>query len=218
MNIEGLGPEWIEQLVEKGLVKSLADLYRLKKEELVQLERMGDKLAQNILDAVAGSKKTTLPRFINALGIKHVGESTAKALADHFGTLEKLQAATAEEIEETPDVGPTVAAAIRKFLDDSRNAALIRQLLEAGIEFKAPERAGDSLTGQVIVFTGGLEQMSRDEAKALAQSHGAKTADSVSKTVTLVVAGPGAGSKLDKAAKLGIKVVDEGAFLKMIGR
>jgi DNA ligase (NAD+) len=218
MNIEGLGPEWIEQLVGKGLVKSLADLYALDQARLLTLERMGEKLAQNMLSAIAGSKKTTLPRFINALGIKHVGEATAKALADHFGSLEKLQKATAEEIEETPDVGPTVAAAIRKFLDDSRNVALIRQLLEAGIEFKAPERAGDHLTGQVIVFTGGLEQVTRDEAKALAQAHGARTADSVSKTVTLVVAGPGAGSKLDKATKLGIKVVDEGAFLKMIGR
>jgi len=217
MNIEGLGPEWIEQLVEKGLVKSLADLYRLDPAKLLTLERMGEKLAQNMLGAIAGSKKTTLPRFINALGIKHVGESTAKALADHFGSLEKLQAATVEEIEETPDVGPTVAASIRKFLDDSRNGDLIRQLIEAGIEFKAPEKKGDALAGQVIVFTGGLEQMSRDEAKALAQAHGAKTAESVSKTVTLVVAGPGAGSKLEKATKLGIKVVDEGAFLKLIG-
>jgi len=179
---------------------------------------MGEKLAQNILNAIAGSKKTTLDRFINALGIKHVGESTAKALANHFGLLEKVQAATTEEIEETPDVGPTVAAAIRKFFDDSRNAELIRQLLKFGIEFKAPEKKGDALAGQVIVFTGGLDQKTRDEAKELAQAHGAKTADSVSKTVTLVVAGPGAGSKLEKATKLGIKVVDEGAFLKLIGR
>ena len=218
MNIEGLGPEWIEQLVERGLVRSLADLYALDAAKLLTLERMGEKLAQNMLTAIAGSKKATLPRFVNALGIKHVGESTAKALADHFGTLDKLQAATAEEIEETPDVGPTVAASIRKFLDDSRNVALIRQLREAGIEFQAPEKKGDALAGQVIVFTGGLEQMTRDEAKELAQSHGAKTAETVSKTVTLVVAGPGAGSKLDKATKLGIKVVDEGAFLKMVGR
>jgi DNA ligase (NAD+) len=171
-----------------------------------------------MLDAVEGSKKTTLPRFINALGIKHVGEATARALAEHFGSLEKLQAASAEEIEETQDVGPTVAESIRKFLDDSRNVKLIRQLLDAGITFKAPERAGDGLAGQVIVFTGGFESMSRDEAKALAQSHGAKTSDSVSKTVPLVVAGPGAGSKLEKATKLGIKVLDEGAFLKLIGR
>jgi DNA ligase (NAD+) len=218
MNIEGFGPEWIEQLVGAGLLKSLADLYSLKKEDLVTLERMGDKLAQNMLAAVARSKKTTLPRFINALGIKHVGEATAQALADHFGSLEKLQAASAEQIEETPDVGPTVAEAIRTFFDDARNVTLIRQLLDAGIEFKAPQRAGTGLEGQVIVFTGGMETMSRDDAKALAQSHGAKTADSVSKTVTLVVAGPGAGSKLEKATKLGIKVLDEGAFLKLIGR
>jgi DNA ligase (NAD+) len=218
MNIEGLGPEWIEQLVGAGLLKSLADLYSLQKEELLQLPRMGDKLAQNMLDAIAGSKKTTLPRFINALGIKHVGEATARALAEHFGSLQKLQAASAEEIEETQDVGPTVAESIRTFLDDSRNVTLIRQLLDAGIEFKAPERAGSGLAGQLIVFTGGFDSMSRDEAKALAQSHGAKTSDSVSKNVTLVVAGPGAGSKLEKANKLGIKVLDEGAFLKLIGR
>ncbi len=218
MNIEGLGPEWIEQLVGTGMLKSLADLYSLRKEELLKLPRMGEKLAQNMLDAIEGSKKTTLPRFINALGIKHVGEATARALADHFGSLEKLQAASAEDIEETQDVGPTVAESIRKFLDDSRNEMLIRQLLEAGIEFKAPERAGSGLAGQVIVFTGGFDSMSRDEAKALAQSHGAKTSDSVSKNVTLVVAGPSAGSKLEKATKLGIKVMDEGAFLKLIGR
>jgi DNA ligase (NAD+) len=218
MNIEGLGPEWIEQLVHAGLLRSLADLYALRKEDLQKLPRMGDKLAQNMLDAIAGSKKTTLPRFINALGIKHVGEATARALAEHFGSLGKLEAASREEIEETPDVGPAVAESIRKFLDDSRNARLIRQLLDAGVEFKAPERAGAGLAGQLIVFTGGFDSMSRDEAKALAQSHGAKTSDSVSKNVTLVVAGPGAGSKLEKANKLGIKVLDEGAFLKLIGR
>ncbi|MBI3854344.1 MAG: NAD-dependent DNA ligase LigA [Planctomycetes bacterium] len=218
MNIEGLGPEWIEQFVDTGIVKTLADLYSLRKEDLLKLERMGEKLAQNMLDAIAGSKQPTLPRFINALGIKHVGEATARALADHFGSLEKLQAASLEELQETPDVGPAVAASIRQFLDDPRNAALIRQLRDAGIAFKAPERAGDQLAGQVIVFTGGLERVTRDEAKALAQSHGAKTAESVSRTVTLVVAGPGAGSKLEKANKLGIKVVDEGAFLKLIGR
>lgn len=218
MNIEGLGPEWIEQLVGRGLVKNLADLYSLKKEQLLTLDRMGERLAQNMLDAVAGSKKTTLPRFINALGIKHVGEATARALADHFGTLERFQGATLEELQETADVGPAVAGSIRKFMEDSRNQTLIGQLVDSGVECKAPERAGDKLTGQVIVFTGGFDSMTRDEAKALAQAHGAKTSDSVSKSVTLIVAGPGAGSKLEKAGKLGIKVVDEGAFLKLIGR
>lgn len=218
MDIEGIGPEWVEQFVEKGLVKTVADLYGLTAEKLKTLERMGDKLAQNMLGAIAGSKKTTLPRFVNALGIKHVGEATARALADHFGDLGKLRKATVEELEETPDVGPAVAASIREFFEEPRNQAVIDALLAAGVEFKAPERKGDALAGQVVVFTGGLEQMTRDEAKALAQAHGAKTADSVSKAVTLVVAGPGAGSKLEKANKLGIKVVDEGAFLKLIGR
>jgi DNA ligase (NAD+) len=218
MNIEGLGPEWIEQLVGKGLLRSLADLYALDQEKLLTLERMGEKLAQNMLAAIAGSKKSTLLRFLNALGIKHVGEATAAALAEHFGDVKRLRTATVEELEEVRDVGPAVAESIHRFFNDGRNVAVVEQLLAAGIEFKAPEKKGDALAGQVIVFTGGLEQMTRDEAKALAQAQGAKTAETVSKTVTLVVAGPGAGSKLEKANKLGIKVVDEGAFLKLIGR
>jgi DNA ligase (NAD+) len=218
MNIEGFGPEWIEQLVDKGLLKTVADLYSLEKEKLLTLERMGDKLAQNLLDAVAGSKKTTLPRFLNALGIKQVGEATAAALAEHFGGIDAIRTASAEDLEGVRDVGPKVAGSIHAFFGDPRNQKLVDQLLAAGIELKAPEKKGDELAGQVIVFTGGLDQLSRDEAKALTLAHGGKTADSVSKTVTLVVAGPGAGSKLDKANKLGIKVVDEGAFLKLIGR
>jgi DNA ligase (NAD+) len=218
MNIEGLGPEWIEQLVGKGLVRSLADLYAIDQERLLTLDRMGEKLAQNMLAAIAGSKKSTLPRFLNALGIKQVGEATAAALAEHFGDVKRLRTATVEELEEVRDVGPAVAESIHRFFNDGRNVAVVEQLLAAGIEFKAPEKKGDELAGQVIVFTGGLEHMTRDEAKALAQAQGAKTAESVSKTVTLVVAGPGAGSKLEKANKLGIKVLDEGAFLKLIGR
>ncbi|HZE97085.1 MAG TPA: NAD-dependent DNA ligase LigA [Planctomycetota bacterium] len=218
MNIEGFGPEWIEQLVDKGMLKTVADLYSLETKKLLTLERMGEKLAQNLLDAVAGSKRATLPRFLNALGIKHVGESTAAVLAEHFGGIEPIRKATLEQLEEVRDIGPAVAASIFKFFQDARNLKLIDQLLAAGIEFKAPKKKGDQLAGQVIVFTGGLDQMTRDEAKALTLAHGGKTADSVSKTVTLVVAGPGAGSKLDKATKLGIKIVDEGAFLKLIGR
>ncbi|HLY08552.1 MAG TPA: NAD-dependent DNA ligase LigA [Planctomycetota bacterium] len=218
MNIEGFGPEWIEQLVNRGLLASVADLYRLKKEKLLTLERMGEKLAQNLLDAVAGSKKTTLPRFLNALGIKHVGEATAAALAEHFEGLGALRTASIEQLEEVRDVGPAVAASIHRFFRDGRNLEVVDQLLEAGIEFRGPEKKGVALAGQVLVFTGGLDQLTRDEAKALAVAHGGKTAESISKTVTLVVAGPGAGSKLDKATKLGIKIVDEGAFLKLIGR
>lgn len=218
MNIEGLGPEWIDQLVEKGLVRTVADLYGLDKGKLLLLERMGEKLAQNMLDAVAGSKPTTLPRFIHALGIKHVGEATARALAEQFGALDRLQGASLAELQETPDVGPAVAESIRKFMDDARNQTVIRQLLDAGITFQTPRTESDVLAGQVVVFTGGLERMTRDEAKASVVAHGGKSADSISKAVTLVVAGPGAGSKLEKANKLGIKVLDEGAFLKLIGR
>jgi DNA ligase (NAD+) len=220
MNIEGFGPEWIEQLVDKKLVTSVADLYRLSTKELNKdkIERMGERLAQKMLDAVAGSKKTTLSRFLNALGIKHVGEATAAALAEHFGGIEAIRTATVEQLEEVRDVGTAVAESIRRFFEDRRNVDVVDQLLKAGIEFKAPEKKGDALAGQVIVFTGGLDQMSRDEAKALTLAHGGKTAETVSKTVTLVVAGPGAGSKLEKATKLGITVIDEAAFLKRIGR
>jgi len=217
MNIEGFGEEWIEQLVEKGLLTSVADLYRLEKARLLEFERMGEKLAQNLLDAVARSTKTTLPRFLNALGIKHVGEATAAALADHFGSIERIRNATLEELQETRDVGPAVAATIFRFFRDNKNNAVVNDLL-AKISIQGPERKGEQLAGEVIVFTGGLEQMTRDEAKALAVAHGGKSADTVSKTVTLVVAGPGAGSKLDKAKKLGIMVVNEGDFLKRIGR
>jgi len=218
MNIEGFGPEWIEQLVNKGFLVTVADLYSLEKEKLLTLDRMGEKLAQNLLDAVAGSRKTTLPRFLNALGIKQVGEATAAALAEHFGGVEPLRKASVEELEEVRDVGPAVAESIHRFFQDARNVKVVEQLLKAGIEFRAPEKKGEQLAGEIIVFTGGLDQMTRDEAKALTVAHGGKTADTVAKTVTLVVAGPGAGSKLEKATKLGITVIDEAAFLKRIGR
>ncbi len=218
MNIEGLGPEWIDQFVDKGFVKSVADLYALDKTRLLTLERMGEKLAQNMLDAIAGSKKTTLQRFLNALGIRQVGTATANALADHFGEIGKIRAASLEELQDVQDVGPTVAAEIRSFFDDAKNGKVADALLKAGIEFKQPERKSEALSGQVVVFTGGFDRMTRDEAKQFVLENGGKSADSISKTVTLVVAGPGAGSKLEKAAKLGIKVIDEGAFLNLIGR
>jgi DNA ligase (NAD+) len=217
MNIEGIGPEWIDQFVDRGFLMSVADLYALDQERLLTLERMGEKLAQNMLDAIAGSKAPTLARFLNALGIRHVGEATAGALADHFGSVEKLAEATVEGLQEVPDVGPAVAESIRAFFADARNRKVVDKLLDHGIRFKQPERKSDRLKGEVVVFTGGLETMTRDEARALALENGGKTADSVSKAATLVVAGPGAGSKLEKARKLGIKVIDERAFLKLVG-
>lgn len=218
MNIEGLGPEWIEKFVDLGLVKSPADLYALDEARLRTLERMGEKLAQNLLSSVAASRRTTLARFINALGIRHVGEATAGALAEHFGSVERLRDATLEQLEEVGDVGPAVAASVRRFFDDPGNAGRVEALLACGIEIRPPERKGDVLSGQVVVFTGGLEELTRDGAKQLVQELGGKTADTVSKTVTLVVAGPGAGSKLEKAVKLGIRILDERAFLTLVGR
>jgi DNA ligase (NAD+) len=218
MNIEGLGPEWIDQFVDRGFLKSVADLYALDREQLLSLERMGEKLASNLLQAIEGSKRTTLARFLNALGIRQVGEATASALAAHFGTLEAVAKASPEELQKVQDVGPKVAEALRAFFQGPRNAEVIARLLERGVALRAPEKKTDLLAGEVVVFTGGLEAMTRDEAKALVQANGGKTADGVSKTVTLVVAGPGAGSKLDKARKLGINVLDERAFLKKLGR
>jgi DNA ligase (NAD+) len=218
MNIEGIGPEWIEQFVDRGFVTSVADLYELDAGRLLTLERMGEKLARNMLASIAGSKETTLPRFLNALGIKHVGEATAAALADHLGSIEKVRGASPEELQEVPDVGPKVAESIAEFFREKRNLEVIDKLLRLGVRFRQPERRSETLAGEVVVFTGGLDALTRDEAKALVQEHGGRVADGISKTVTLVVAGPGAGSKLDKARKLGIKTVDEAAFLKLVGR
>ncbi len=218
MNIEGIGPEWIDQFEDRGLVKSVADLYALDRPRLMELERMGEKLAGNMIGAIEGSKRTTLARFLNALGIRQVGEATAAALAGHFGDLEAVRKASVEEFQKVQDVGPKVAECIRAFFGEPRNLDVIGKLLARGVGFKPQERRGDLLAGQVVVFTGGLEAMTRDEAKALVAENGGKTADGVSKTVTLVVAGPGAGTKLDKARKLGIKTLDERAFLEMLGR
>ncbi len=213
MNIEGLGPEWIEQFVDRGLVKDASGLYRLEAKQLLGLERMGEKLAANLLAAIDASRKSTLPRFLNALGIRQVGEATAAALADHFGELDRIASATVEELQEVPDVGPIVAESIRDFFASAANRAVVKRLREAGIELGKPAPKGDAFAGQVVVFTGGLERMTRDEARQKVQELGGRTADSISKTVTLVVAGPGAGAKLDKARKLGINVIDEAAFL-----
>lgn len=216
MNIEGIGPEWIEILVDRGFLKDVADLYYIKEEDLLTLPRMGEKLARKMLNAIELSKKTTLPRFINALGIRHVGEATAAALSDHFGSIDKVEKATVDELQEVADVGPRVAEAIREFFDREEHRKVIGKLLSAGIQYVQPEKKSDRLAGWVVVFTGGLESLSREEAKRLVQEHGGKTADSVSKSVTLVVAGPGAGSKLDKARKLEIKVITEQEFLALV--
>ncbi|HEU4338638.1 MAG TPA: NAD-dependent DNA ligase LigA [Planctomycetota bacterium] len=215
MDIEGLGPEWIDVLVDKKLIASAADLYSLKKEKLLELDRMGDKLADNLLASIEKSRTTTLPRFLNALGIQQVGEATASALADHFGDIDKLTDATEEDLQAVPDVGPIVATCIRDFFQGKQNRAELKRLLKE-VAISKPKLKSRSLEGQVVVFTGGLERMTRDDAKRLVVENGGRTADGVSKTATLVVAGPGAGAKLDKAKKLGLKTVTEKEFFGMI--
>jgi DNA ligase (NAD+) len=218
MDIEGLGEQLIEQLVDRGLVTTPADFYKLGLIALAELDRMAEKSAQNVLDALAHSKSTTLPRFIYALGIRHVGESTAKTLARHFGTLDALMAASEEEMLAVEDVGPVVAQSILGFFHDPLNRELIAQLRAAGVHWdeSVVERDAQPLTGKTFVLTGTLPNLKRDEAQALIEAAGGKVSGSVSKKTSYVVAGEEAGSKLVKAESLGIPVLDEEAFLQLL--
>jgi DNA ligase (NAD+) len=222
MDIEGLGEKLIEQLVEAGRVETPADLYTLTAEELAALERMGEKSAARLVRALQKSKRTTLPRFLFALGIRDVGEATARALAEHFGELPRIAAASAPEIEEVPDVGPVVAAHVRDFFDEPRNRKVIERLVAAGIEWPAlsARRASRDgpLAGETLVVTGTLESMTRDEAREAARNAGATVTDSVSRRTTLLVVGADPGSKLGKAQELGVRVIDEAGFRKLLDR
>jgi len=220
MDVEGLGEKVVAQLVAECGVRSPADVYGLTVERLAELERMGEKSAANLVAAIEASKSRPLARFVHALGIRQVGSSTARDLARRFGTLEALRAATKEQLLEVPDVGEIVADSIVAFFGEVRNRRVLDALHAAGVR-PIPEEAAATegpFVGKTIVFTGNLETMSRDEAKELAAKLGAKAAGSVSKKTDLVVAGPGAGSKLAKARELGVKVVDEQEFLRMIGK
>ena len=218
MDIEGLGEKLIDQFVENGLVRTPADLYRLEGECLSELPRVGEKSAQNLLDALQASKSTTLARFIYALGIREVGEATAQSLANHFGGLDALRDATPEVLEVVPDVGPIVAEKIAAYFDNPDNARAVDELVEVGIAWPAIEAVADSLplAGQTWVLTGSLEQMSRNEAKQKLTDLGAKVAGSVSGKTAQVVAGPGAGSKLVKAEQLEVPVMDEARFMELL--
>jgi DNA ligase (NAD+) len=216
MDIEGLGDKLVEQLVDAKLITTVADLYRLELVQLANLERMAEKSAQNLLDALQKSKQTTLPRFLFALGIHDVGEATALALANYFGDLDAIMAADLEKLQQVPDVGPVVAAHLVDFFATERNRDVIAQLRAAGISWPvivAQARDNLPLAGKTVVLTGNLESCSRDEAKARLQRLGAKVAGSVSKKTDYVIAGPGAGSKLTVAQELGIAILDEAAFL-----
>ena len=215
MDIEGLGDKLVDQLVDEGLVDNVAGLYRLQREQLLGLERMGEKSADNLLQALERSKRTSLPRFIFALGIREVGEATALALARHFGSWEALAQASEEQLLQVSDVGPVVADHLVQFFDSPSSMAVVEQLRAAGVSWPdlAVSAAELPLSGQTWVVTGKLEALGRDEARARLQALGAKVAGSVSAKTTCVVAGPGAGSKLARATELGVEVLDEAAFL-----
>ena len=221
LDIEGLGDKLVEQLVDVGIVSTPADLYKLGMSALVDLERMGAKSALNLLDAIERSKQTTLARFIYALGIRNVGETTAKDLARHFGSLDNLMTADEARLQQVPDVGPIVAQSVAAFLAEPHNREVIFQLRAAGVQWA--EHEGEPirelpLSGKTFVLTGTLPSMSRDETKAMLEALGAKVAGSVSKKTDYVVAGAEAGSKLDKALELGVPVLDETEFMSMVGR
>lgn len=218
MDIEGLGVKLIDQLVDKGLVKDVADIYYIKKEQLIELERMADKSAQNIIDAIEKSKTKPLSKFLYALGIRHVGETTAEDLARHFQRLDDFFDLSEEDLMEVEGIGPEVAASVYQFFRDKKNRESIALLKKAGvkvIEPKAKEKG--KLAGKTFLFTGALKTLERDEARTLVESLGGMTASSVSKKVDFVVVGEDPGSKFDKAKELGIKTLTEEEFKKMVG-
>jgi DNA ligase (NAD+) len=219
VEVEGLGDKLVDQLVDAGIVKTLPDLYRLGLTALAGLDRMAEKSGQNILEALEKSKQTTLARFVFGLGIRHVGEATAKALARHFGRLDALMHAPLEDLIEVEDVGPVVAQSIRTFFDQPHNCEVVEQLRACGVNWEEGDPTvmpPKALSGKTLVLTGTLPTLSREQAKERIEAAGAKVAGSVSKKTDYVVAGAEAGSKLEKASALGVKVLDEAGLLALL--
>ena len=221
LDIEGLGSKLIDQLVDNGLVRNPADLYQLTVGQLAGLDRMGERSAAKVVQAIEGSSETTLARFLHALGIRDVGEATAASLARHYRTLESLRRSPVEEIQEVPDVGPVTAAHIHAFFAEPRNAKVIDTLIRRGVRWSEQATgptANRRLNGKTFVLTGKLSAMSRDEARDQIRDLGGKVASSVSRNTDFVVVGEDAGSKLRKATELGVRIIEEEEFLKLIGR
>jgi DNA ligase (NAD+) len=217
MNIEGMGDSLVNQLADRGMVKNVADIYALTKEKLLSLERVGDKSAQNLLDEIEASKKLPLERVIYGLGVRFVGERTAELLAEHFGSLDAIAEASAEQLEEVPEVGERVSQAIAEFFAEKKNRDLVERLRAAGLRFKGEKKKrGTQLAGRTFVITGTLSQP-RDHFKDLIENAGGKVSGSVSKKTDYVLAGEEAGSKLDKAKELGVKVIGEKELLALLG-
>jgi DNA ligase (NAD+) len=219
MNIEGLGPKIIEQLLNEGLITDAADLYELKPGDLKPLERFADKSSENLVASIQSSKEVDLPRFIYALGIPHIGEESARDLAEHFGSLDAIEKAKAEEIEAIPDFGSVMAKSVCTWFRDERNQELLRKLSKHGVKpgkISQKEASGQKLAGQKFVLTGSLSELTREEAKAKIRELGGEVSSSVSKKTDYVVAGEDPGSKYEKAKKLGVKVLTEEEFKKII--
>jgi DNA ligase (NAD+) len=218
LNIEGLGYATLNQLIDKDWVKDPSDLYRLTRDQVVELDGFAEKSAQNLVERLADSKTPPLGRFLYALGIPQVGEATAELLAADFGSIERLRDASEEELVRVEGVGPNMAHEVRRYFE-GHGGELVGRLLAAGVQPMAAEAAGEGpLKGKTFVFTGTLEVMDRPDAEALVRRMGGKAAGSVSAKTDYVVAGPGAGSKLEKAQRLKVAILDEAEFLKLIGR
>ncbi len=220
LDIEGLGDKIVDQLVDAGVIRTLPDLYKLGVASLAALERMADKSAANLVAAIGKSKQTTLARFLYGLGIRHVGETTAKDLVRHFGALERVMDASTQQLLEAPDVGPVVAQSIRTFFEQPHNREVVEQLRAAGVTWAEHDGEADTspkpLAGKTFVLTGSLPTLEREDAKALIEAAGGKVSGSVSKKTHYVVAGDAAGSKLDKARELGVEVIDEAALKALL--
>jgi DNA ligase (NAD+) len=219
MDIEHLGPALIDQLVSRGLVKTYADLYRLRLDQLASLERMSTKSASNVLESIEKSKRRPLWRLIAALGIRNVGAQTAQILADAFGSLEALMEATPEQLQNIEQIGPVVAQSIYEYFHNPENVRVLRELLAAGVCPTTEQvKQSDALAGKTIVVTGTLKHFTRQQIEHLIKAHGGKPSSTVSRKTSFVVAGQDAGSKLEKARQLGVEVIDEEEFLRRIGQ
>ena len=221
MDIEGLGEAVVDQLLEAKLIADAADLYKLKAEDIAALERQGEKSAENLMNALEKSKSRDLSRLVAAVHVPLVGARAAELLSEHFRGLDKLMAASAEAIQEIEGLGPVIAESVVAFFADEGNRELLARLAAAGLNTRslaAPRAAGGALEGKTVVVTGTLEGLTREEAKALVKEHGGKATGSVSKKTDLVLAGANPGSKLAKAEKLGVRVVDLAEFMRMLGR
>jgi DNA ligase (NAD+) len=219
MRIEGLGESLVDQFVDSGKVRDAGDLYSLTLEDIASLERMATKSAANLIAQIEASKSRDLSNLVYALGLRHVGDRTATTLARHFGSLEKLSKATVEELDDIPEIGLTVAESVHDWFHDDGNIELCRRLNAAGVNTKTQKSAGttdDRFAGKQFVLTGTLETFNRDEARAAIESCGGRVSSSVSKKTDYLVAGAEAGSKLEKATSLGVTVIDEAAFKKML--